>query len=504
MLKATIKTVLLLLSGIALLLVSGCSDPKAQRGETLENANELRSEGLYQEAIDLLTPLSKANPDDPEINKLIGFTYEASGDFSKAAQFLTKAHLSTPDDAELTYRTYLVSESAHSEDDAYRLLELMAERNPLTMNPSLWKRLGKLRNKNGESQAALNAYLKSIDPETDKVPPETASAIAAIFWTLKNPTQAEHWYRITTEQDEPDALGALFGLLEIKLSENDIPAIETIVKELDERFPGALDASEASSTRSKISSWYADKAAAEKERQETAAEATKEAEAAKELAVTSIENTETIQEDAKPETDKNDARNRGKSELADELAQIEAFANSPAIETETNEAEDLSARIVIAQTEKTIDELISDANQAVFKQDNKEAISIFWQILGRANTRADIWNQLSRTYLIDGQLESAETTALESTRLSPEEIQYTLDYLRIAQRSKQPLDFLAELETAYDRFPRSPEVALSLARGYEQIAANAIAASSLYRRFIALAPNHPLRSEAEAAINRLR
>ena len=80
----------------------------------------------------------------------------------------------------------------------------------------------------------------------------------------------------------------------------------------------------------------------------------------------------------------------------------------------------------------------------------------------------------------------------------------TLDYLRVIQRTKKPEDFLAELETAYDRFPRSPEIALSLARGYERISGNNSDAIVLYERFILLAPNHPLRSEAETSIRRLR
>ena len=63
---------------------------------------------------------------------------------------------------------------------------------------------------------------------------------------------------------------------------------------------------------------------------------------------------------------------------------------------------------------------------------------------------------------------------------------------------------VAYQESAYDRFPRSPEIALSLARGYERIDGNNSFAIVLYERFIQLAPNHPLRTEAETSINRLR
>jgi tetratricopeptide (TPR) repeat protein len=155
-------------------------------------------------------------------------------------------------------------------------------------------------------------------------------------------------------------------------------------------------------------------------------------------------------------------------------------------------------------TPRSLEQLLADAESASIEHDYKQAIQLYWQALGRANARADIWNQLSLAYRLDGQAKNAETTALEATRLAPQTIDYTLDYLRVIQRTKKPEDFLAELETTYDRFPSSPEIALSLARGYERINGNNSSAIVLYERFIQLAPNHPLRKEAEASINRLR
>jgi tetratricopeptide (TPR) repeat protein len=165
---------------------------------------------------------------------------------------------------------------------------------------------------------------------------------------------------------------------------------------------------------------------------------------------------------------------------------------------------DPSSTIRPTPTPRSLDHLLADAESASMEHDYKQAIQLYWQALGRANNRADIWNQLSLAYRLDGQTKNAETTALEATRLAPEEITYTLDYLRVIQRTKKPEDFLAELETAYDRFPRSPEIALSLARGFERISGNNSTAIVLYERFIALAPNHPLRTEAETSISRLR
>lgn len=152
----------------------------------------------------------------------------------------------------------------------------------------------------------------------------------------------------------------------------------------------------------------------------------------------------------------------------------------------------------------SLDELINNAKEAASRRNYEKAIQMYWYALGRANKRADIWNNLSKVYLSDGQAKNAATTALKATRLDPENVQYVLDYLRVAQRVKRPANFIKELEIAYDRFPRSPEITLSLARGYEQIGSNNQAADILYRRFIKMAPAHPLRPEAEAALKRMR
>ena len=123
--------------------------------------------------------------------------------------------------------------------------------------------------------------------------------------------------------------------------------------------------------------------------------------------------------------------------------------------------------------------------------------------MGLDNNRADIWNLLSRTYLIDGQIANADIAALEAVRLEPLTVAYTLDYLRVAQKSKAPDSFLTQLEIAYSRFPSNAEIILSLARAHERISGQNVTARNLYLRFIEIAPKHPLIPEAELAVSRL-
>lgn len=152
----------------------------------------------------------------------------------------------------------------------------------------------------------------------------------------------------------------------------------------------------------------------------------------------------------------------------------------------------------------SLEEIIMKAEEATSNRNYKRAIRLYRGALKLTNDRGAISSALSKVYFADGQATNAATTALEATRLAPENVQYMLEYLRVVQRVKKPSDFIKELEIAYKRFPRSPEIMLSLARGYHRLIGDNAAAVALYRRFIQLAPGHPLHSEAEAELARIR
>ncbi len=566
--KANIKGLFFILLPLTLVWMVGCGSPEEKKAQSLKDAAELRAEGQNEAALSILENLAKEYPNDAEILMQIGTIYAEQKDSTMAAFFLEQAHSQAPNNIELLYQTYLALEAAGQ--PAGELLEKLAEQAPDAMTPELWVRMGQYRAKANQTQPALDAYLKGVDPKKGTPPSDTAAAIGGLFIQLDNLPQAERWLTIAADNDTPDALTALFGLLEIKLRQKDWAGAETVLARLDKQFPGAVDASEWASTRTELTRWREaqnamraklEKAEADKKAAEAAA--AKNAEAARKAA------TEAQQASAVAK-DEEETPASGKAQVIQDLEAAESMANTPAVEVETEatvvepeentsgkaitfdpsiaimpaepdltfevsydeqntskpttytvdhtpsaEAVETGLAEVIEPAEitppvhptvrpRSIEELLTEAGQAEMDRNYKLAISDYWQILGSANNRADIWNLLSRAYLIDGQPKNAETTALEAIRLAPEEIAYTLDYLRVAQRSKEPADFLAELETAYDRFPRSPEITLSLARAYERISQNNTAARTLYSRFIEIAPGHPLRAEAESALDRLR
>lgn len=588
MLKANFNRALFLTLSVTLILLAGCGTPEEKKSDQIAEALELSEAGNYSAAIEILETLTAQYPNDLDILTSIGQVYTAEGDHTMAAFFLEQAHLQAPEDTELLFQAYRSVRAA--DQSAGHLLEKLAEQAPEAMNAELWARLGRNRQLANQIQPALNAYLKST--ESEAASPETATAIGQLYVKIGNLPQAEAWLERAADNDDPNALTALFGLLEIKLRQQDWPGAEATLAQLDTRFPGAVEASQWDQARRELIRWreaqdamQAQLAQAEAEAEEKAAEA----EEAAEPSESETADAETDTGDAGGETAsayESGAPEEGKAQVIADMENAEAMADAPAIEMpdegsiaaqgtasgsgiqfnpsiaiepadpdisfqvefdqsgeadpttyavettgpvepadptgttalpaplELNESAELSGALGDedmgraagnrpSSSPRTIEELLADAELAERDRDFKSAIRKYWAAISVSNNRANIWNLLSRAYLIDGQINNAETSALEAVRLAPREVAYTLDYLRVAQRSKNADAFLSDLETAYDRFPASPEITLSLARAHERISRETETARNLYLRFIDIAPNHPLVPEARAAVARL-
>ena len=565
MLNANIKSVFLLtLITISVWLV-GCKSPEEKKAAQIKDALSLSEKGYNTEALKLLEELATQYPDDIVILKSIGLIYEADGDVDMASLFLEQAYLLSPNDTELLFHTYQSLDAA--KQPAGHLLEKLAEQAPETMTPELWARLGRDRQAANQVQPALDAYLKGVDPDKAKPAPETAAAIGQLFVKVGNLPQAESWLKMVADSDDPNALTALFDLLEINLRQNNWADAETTIAQLDTQFPGAVEASQWQQARQELVRWR--KSQEEMKASLAKAQANKKAiETESRAATLQIEASQVV----KSEEDSSGSEtviSEDKAQIIADMEAAEAMADVPAIEIAeeaddliednkviasdpsitlgaadpkttfevdynqlsaeeettfldnvdtavesaptpivesfpTLEADPTTVNLPLSNPPQTYEELMADAETATLDRDFKSAIRKYWTAISIANNRAEVWNLLSRAYLVDGQLNNAETTALEAVRLEPQRVAYTLDYLRVAQRSLAPEDFLAELETAYARFPVSPEITLSIARGHELISQDRSAARNLYLRFIDIAPNHPLVPQAQNAVARLR
>ena len=582
MLKANFKSAFFITLLSTLILLAGCSSPEEKKAAQIKEAHHLAEGGDSAQALELLETLSAQYPNDIEILNSIGQIYAAEGDTSMAAFFLEQAYLQAPDDTERLFQAYQSLEAA--KQPAGHLLETLSTQAPEAMTPDLWIRLGQIRHAENKLQPSLDAYLKGVDPEKAKPSSEVAASIGQLFVKVGNLPQAEAWLEMAADSDDPNALTALFGLLEINLRQKDWAGAEAIIAQLDKQFPGAVEASQWQQARKDLVRWRTTQDAMQAKLAKAEAEKTA-AEANAGTATLAETETEAAQREAIDQgSADNETTGEGKAQVIADLEAAEAMANAPAIETEIPEGEadglaiegdavqagsqaiNFDPSIVIepadpeitfevsydpaptagsttdsvdnnpadesstampaapaglteavppvemntaaepirpSERPRTIEELLADAEMAELDRDFTSAIRQYWAAINIANNRAEIWNLLSRAYLVDGQLNNAETAALEAVRLEPSVVAYTLDYLRVAQRTKEPVAFLAQLETAYDRFPDSPEITLSLARAHERISEQTETARNLYLRFIDIAPNHPLVPEARAAAARL-
>ena len=557
MLNANFKSVFLITLITISVWLAGCKSPEEKKAAQIKDALSLSEKGSNAEALKMLEELATQYPDDIVILKSIGLIYKADGDAGMASLFLEQAYLQCPDDTELLFQTYQSLDAA--KQPANHLLEKLAERAPEAMTPELWTRLGQARQAANQVQPALDAFLKGVEPDKAKPAPESAAAIGQLFVKVGNLPQAESWLKMAADSDDPNALTALFDLLEINLRQNNWADAEATIAQLDTQFPGAVEASQWQQARQELVRWRESqeemkatlaKAQANKKAIETearaatveietsqvvksdedsggsetvitedkaqiiadmeAAEAMADAPAIEiaEEADDLIEDNKSIASDPSITLDTTDPKTTAEVDYS-QVATVEVTAveqaPTPIVEAfPTSEAEPTTVTPPPSSPPQTVEELMADAETATLDRDFKSAIRKYWTAISIANNRAEVWNLLSRAYLVDGQLNNAETTALEAVRLEPRRVAYTLDYLRVAQRSLAPEDFLAELETAYARFPVSPEITLSIARGHELISQDRSAARNLYLRFIDIAPNHPLIPQAQNAVARLR
>ena len=509
----------------SLVFLVACKSPEEKKAEQILQARSFTEAGATSNALEILEKLAEQYPNDEEILGSIGLVYSMESDYKTAAFFLEQAHLQAPSDTERLYQAYLGLEAAMLPSG--QLLEKLSSQGTDRMTSELWIRLGRIRQSENKVQPALEAYLKGVDPKTTTPSPEVATSIGQLFAKTGNLIQAKIWLQIAVSDGGPYSLTALFELLEINLRQQDWISAESVITELDAQFPGAIGASEWEETRQEIASW-------------------REAQNAMKAELSKIRVEDANLTQSNSVSGDNYAVIEGKYQIISDLNTAETMAKAPAIEiestnttnievsiippesagteatVESNEGsntsdleilsvEDDPKNIVIddnleaseVQLSRTIQELLSDASDAELEQDYNSAITSYWTAMGINNNRADIWNLLSRAYLYDGQIANADIAALEAVRLEPETVAYTLDYLRVAQKSKLPDAFLAQLEIAYSRFPKSAEIILSLARAHEHISGQNITARNLYIRFIEIAPKHPLIPEAEAAVARL-
>lgn len=133
----------------------------------------------------------------------------------------------------------------------------------------------------------------------------------------------------------------------------------------------------------------------------------------------------------------------------------------------------------------------------------QEALQQFWNAIELNDSLPEPWSRLSQTYFEAGLTKEAQKAAREALQRNPNSLKYTLNFLRTSQKAMPPEVFLQELLKAKSQFPDAPEITLGLARTYEKVLNQPETAVQYYYEFIHQSPEHPNKTEAKQALQRL-
>lgn len=494
MYKPMIQLIVTLFIILSMAIITSCNQPRLSK-ENLAIELSLFLENEQAElALELLSQYSDQYSNDPEILKLAGLSHLQLNDPASADPFFEQAFIINPTDDELLLLSFQTKKEAGL--DFSGLLIQVAKKYPNRLQSAEWLALSDIFAQEQKFEEAINTQFLALGTNqlTSETPIDSAFKIAQYYRQLNQPNRAESWLEYVSQSNSIDAFSAFLDLIEIYGSNENWNALQSTVNQFKARFPGALETSKYAKIESlipqidlgketKLSPSVAVSKSSINDIDNLEALANKIAESITEIDLqeesSPIEyNPDILIQPADPDTDLSFS------------GELDGFSEVSFAETFTP----LSPSEIEIMTIK--------ANNALLENDLETAIQLFKTILKSDPSRHSIWNRLSQSQQSNNNLQAASEAAIEAIKLSPDTINYTINYLQIAGKTKTRSQVLFDLISASERFPNSPEITLSLARAYDRIR-NRFKAIELYKKFITLAPNHPLRPEAQSAIARL-
>ncbi|MBN2068239.1 MAG: tetratricopeptide repeat protein [Opitutales bacterium] len=502
----------------SLLLQVGCGKRELTVEEVLGEADTYRQSGQLDQAIFILETYSTNHPGSAPVLEALAFDYTTKNDGAMAAYYFIQLANSGPGQSHFTL---MAGQSLlQSGDKAGAISYYNAYLKDHPEDSGVWGTLADLCKSSNRLQEAIQALLQAYNISPNG---ETAVELGNMFLDAKNITQAKSWFQTAYKHEGKAASDALLGLLKAALVEKKFSVADSYIVTLDRRFPGKLDHSELAYCRTQIEEWKARKLALENATQniqitqpvETATPTPPVAEAV----VDTIEGIETpaVAETAPAketatETPVMEQTATAKTpeqpqEITSETPEV-IEENPPSPEQETIEPQPLfddQSDIAAIEAKENYDfnDCIIIARTAFQTSDFPKAIRFYKKALQKNDRNALVWMELSKAYLSGEQPVWAENTALEAIRRSPEDINYYLNYLQVANVSMRPERYMQELQRIRLKFDDNPEITLALARAYKDIARNKRNATYLYEEFLRNYPEHPEAAQARTELDSL-
>jgi tetratricopeptide (TPR) repeat protein len=472
-------------------------------------------------AVDALESLESRYPNHPKVAEALGMAYQERGNFLLAANYYQKAARISPD------YSFLLLDSARNllrsdrKEDAMRRLGEYLARFP--EDGVHWLLLGRLQYEHELMEAAMDSFSNGFrfsEPSAHEV--EDYRMMGELFLRQRNFPQADLHLNKALELAKGGTIEpfVLRALIQSSVQQDDLAVARIFLNRLEFLDPVMADSVSMRELKRRL---------AEDEAAEPAGAAEKAAEEAGEpdaVAMASgvgvLSNPDGV--DSAPSVsdvvesgadtsgsipgvgDGSEMALPGATGLPDEVSageapeaeRSESPGVEPAVETvgqdagggEQTQGNPVAEGGVNARTKVQL------ARQLLDEGHHGSAIRALWDAINLDSNSAGTWFLLSYAYQQQEQYLNAEAAALESMRLNPRSKTIALHYLGILQRSSNADRFHQELLRLYQPFNQEPEFILALARSYARIKNDPENAQSLYRRFLALYPEHPKVAQA--------
>jgi tetratricopeptide (TPR) repeat protein len=448
----------------------------------LNAANQQLANGHTGQAIAALQTLHAANPNRADVTENVALAEAHAGQLPQAAALFIEAANHDPSRRPLLIYAAALEATLGNHPAAIQQYQAYLAFFPNDA-PALRALARELRALN-QAQPALDAYLQSLKYTPGNLPsPTDALAIAQLFFQLDNTTQADTWFRETLQlqPDDDTTNQAQLGLLSLAVQQQNWPAAQKIITALDLTPAGtaALDASPLAATRDRLKQWNDAQLAVQREQAAAQADAAQRATQLASLAngnstaatnstATLTSNNTTPDNTDTPATEPLTSSTGNTTTASTTTSPPSALSNQPS--SSPSVPSTTSAPSVPSLPPP--DPLLAAAQQAQAEGRFPDAIRTYWKILAKDDSSPDTWLALAQSYNSLKQFSDAANTAQEAIRRAPTNPTYTLFYLQIIKTSQTPFAYQSACNTAYQQFPDSADLALTLADAFHQAGDN--------------------------------
>lgn len=505
-----------LIMAVLTLLIAGCSKPEEVISRRLTQANQNLDAGRVAEAVKILERLDQTYVDQPVVLEALGFAYARAGDHAGAARNFERAADIDPKSGSLRQLAADSFFSAGNVDRAAQQYRLYLGEFP--GDYTSWEKLGQIEEQSGNLLRANDAYLECYRLRQSG---EIAWRIGNVFRRLNNAPQTKAWFETTIKHADARVEEALLGLLELEVNAQHYAEAERTVGQLDQIYPGTLDASPLVRVREELAAWRTqqnafDTARAAQERTAREIEAERRRQEVERVAAETAPTPAATTAPVPPPDESRSPRPANPpppvvattpppAEAEPESAPEPADAPTPA---STSAAPPSAAADRPPPPDVATEPRPADLQAALDAKNlgrTEDAITALWTIIATDDSRVDAWLELGRCYRVQRRLGDAESCLLEAERRAPDDVDVAIEYLGVVRES-QPRDrYFARVEAARGRFPNDAGLAYLFAHELSSQDGATARAVSAYEDFLLLAaPDDSRRREAAAYLARIR